>query len=108
MSISAASWQLPKPVVVTKERDSVFPNPTWLKRSQVRRQTACQLLPLHARPGHTLRFKDEIHVVSALQKFPLLLLFSRSVVSNSAIPRTAALGFPVLQHLQELAQTHVC
>ena len=38
MSIRAASWQLPKPVVVTEERDSAFPDPTWLKHSQVRRQ----------------------------------------------------------------------
>ena len=107
MSIRAASWQLPKLVVVTEERDSAFPDPTWLKHSQVRRQTACQLLPLHARPGHILRFKDEIHVVSALQKLPLLLLFSRSVVSNSAIPWTAAPGFPILHCLSEFAQTHV-
>ena len=82
MSIGAASWQLPKPVVVTDERDSAFPDPSWLKCSQVRRQTEHQLLPPHARLGHTLRFKDEIQVVSALQKLPLLL-FSHSVVSNS-------------------------
>ena len=36
------------------------------------------------------------------------LLFSRSVVSDSATPWSAArLGFPVLRHPPELAQTHV-
>ena len=39
----------------------------------------------------------------------LLLLFSRSVISNSATPWTAALQapFPVLHHLPEFAETHI-
>lgn len=50
VSIKASSWQLPKPVVVIEEREFTFPDPTWLKCSQVRRQIASQLFPLNAKP----------------------------------------------------------
>ena len=39
--------------------------------------------------------------------FPLLLLFSSSVMSNSCYPLPAAPGFPVLHYLLEFAHTHV-
>ena len=42
------------------------------------------------------------------KKYRLLLLFSRSVMSNSLCPvECSTPGFPVLHHLLKLAQTHV-
>ena len=43
-----------------------------------------------------------------LLQFPIILLFSRSVVSNSLWPHNCSTsGLPVLHHLLELGQTHV-
>lgn len=59
--------------MAAEERELAFPDPTWPKCSQVRRQTASRLFPLIARPGQALKFKDEIHVVPAIQKLLLLM-----------------------------------
>ena len=54
----------------------------------------------------------KIHIVKAMVFSVVMygceLLFSCSVVSNSATPWTTSMpGFPVLHHLPEFAQTHV-
>ena len=51
---------------------------------------------------------EKIETKNLIISIFLLLLFSHSVVSNSCNPMDCStLGFPVLYHLAELAQTHV-
>ena len=73
MSIKAGSWQLPKHIAVTEEREVVFPDPTWPQCSKVPSQElgSVSVIPSSV-PDAKPQIQGQIHMVLALQKLPLL------------------------------------